>query len=177
MADVNGTVLQAYSRALSCRDVDPRRGLPDEVFGFALQIVPMVNVDLLVRDDSWRILWAWREDAFGTGWHLPGGIIRFRERWQSRIAEVARIELGAEVSADEHPCRTLQLLDGERGHFLTLLFRCTLRGELQPPRGLIPPDAQPEPEQLCWFDAVPQSLYPAHETYRNWIRTLDLAPD
>lgn len=53
---------------------DPRNGLPEELFLFATEITPMVNVDLLVRDDEGRILLAWRDDdIYGTGWHVPGG--------------------------------------------------------------------------------------------------------
>jgi hypothetical protein len=69
---------------------DPGRGLPDEVFEFALAITPMINVDLLVSGDR-GVLLAWREDKWGSGWHVPGGIIRFNETISHRISEVARL--------------------------------------------------------------------------------------
>ena len=168
MVDVDGG-LEAYAEALDAGHVDPQRGLPNAVFDFALQITPMINVDLLVCDGAKRMLWAWRDDAFGTGWHIPGGIIRRREPWATRIAEVARLELGTTVVAEDQPCHVVQLLDGERGHFISLLFRCRLTGSLHPPRGFLPPESRPEPEQLAWFDRVPDPLYSSHEIYRDWI--------
>src|SRR4051812_2311240 len=78
----------------------PERGLPDAAFSFALKIVPMVNVDLLVKAKDGRTLLAWREDEYGTGWHIPGGIIRLGEMTQDRIHAVADHELAAQVSAE-----------------------------------------------------------------------------
>ena len=52
---------------------DPTKGLPEEVFIFLTQNTPMVNVDLVIRDDKGRILLSWRDDEFcGSGWHIPG---------------------------------------------------------------------------------------------------------
>jgi colanic acid biosynthesis protein WcaH len=40
----------------------------------------MVNVDLFISDDQGRVLLTWRDDEiFGAGWHIPGGMIRYKE--------------------------------------------------------------------------------------------------
>lgn len=41
----------------------------------------MVNVDLLIKNvSSNETLLTWREDEYyGPGWHVPGGIVRFKE--------------------------------------------------------------------------------------------------
>ena len=63
----------------------------------------MINVDLLIRDDTDRTLLTWRHDAFyGPGWHVPGGIIRFKESAANRIAAVAQGELGTKVELRQH---------------------------------------------------------------------------
>src|SRR5450631_77909 len=101
---------------------DPRLGLPDEVFHFIRRLTPLMNVDLLIRRDNETLL-AWREDEFETGWHIMGGIIRYRESALTRIAEVARIEIGATVTSEPSPCNMFSELDHPRGHFISLLYR------------------------------------------------------
>jgi len=61
--------------------LNPRLGLPGEVFLFISRMSPMVNVDLLIKDENSRTLLAWRDDVFsGAGWHVPGGVLRFKEK-------------------------------------------------------------------------------------------------
>ena len=65
-------------------------GLPQEIFYFVSRTTPMVNVDLLIKDERKRTLLAWRNDALaGEGWHLPGGIIRFKEKIEERLPEIS----------------------------------------------------------------------------------------
>src|SRR5689334_24697930 len=83
---------------------DPRQGLPEELFLFVSRITPLINVDLLIHDDQSRTLLTWRDDEFyGAGWHVPGGIIRFKESVATRVHACAREELGAEIAYDEAP--------------------------------------------------------------------------
>lgn len=158
--------LAAYLDDLDHGLADPRKGLPDPVFRFALKTTPMINVDLLVRDFRGRTLVAWRQDEFGTGWHIPGGIIRWRETFAARIAAVASAELHAEVEADPEPCRISQLLDSGRGHFISLLYRCELRTPI-PADAFAPNENDAVPGQLYWGAEVPGQLYPAHDIYRD----------
>ncbi|MDD5746082.1 MAG: NUDIX hydrolase, partial [Candidatus Omnitrophica bacterium] len=53
---------------------NPSAGLPQELFYYISSITPMINVDLLVKDEKGRTLLAWRDDRYsGRGWHIPGG--------------------------------------------------------------------------------------------------------
>jgi colanic acid biosynthesis protein WcaH len=146
----------------------PERGLPDAAFDFALKIVPMVNVDLLVKAGDGRTLLAWREDEYGTGWHIPGGIIRLGEMAQDRIHAVADHELAAEVSAEAQPCFVLEQR-GKRGHFVSLLYRCKLISSVRDPR-LFGDAARPRHGQIAWIEGVPDALYPDHAPYKDWLR-------
>jgi colanic acid biosynthesis protein WcaH len=110
---------------------DPRSGLPEDVFRFVSRITPLINVDLLIQDDRSRTLLTWRDDEFyGSGWHVPCGIIRYKESAADRIRACARAELGADVSSD--PASLVVLEDireqATRGHHISLLFRCRLLG-------------------------------------------------
>lgn len=80
----------------------PEKGLGDDLFLFASTLMPVVNVDLLVTNRHGQILLTWRDDGHcGTGWHIPGGCIRFRESLMERAQKTARRELGHEVVLDQ----------------------------------------------------------------------------
>ena len=145
---------------------DPRRGLPAEVFRFVSRIAPLINVDLLIQDDRSRTLLTWRDDEFyGPGWHVPGGIIRYKESAADRIRACAREELGADVSSNSDPLLvTESTRDGKtRGHHISLLFRCRL---------LSPPDAArraaldpPASGQWRWHERCPPDLIEAQRRF------------
>src|ERR1022692_4518995 len=100
---------------------DPHGGLPEDIFLFVSRIVPLVNVDLLIQDDAGRTLLTWRDDRFfGAGWHVPGGIIRYKEAAADRVRACAREELGADVSFDGVPLLVTETIreQPERGHFI-----------------------------------------------------------
>lgn len=150
---------------------DSRNGLPDDVFLLVSTLTPLVNVDLLIRNEKREILLAWRDDRFsGPGWHFPGGIIRYKERIADRIQAVAKREIGAEVESDGLPLAINEMFvpnRRERGHFIALLYACSLAS---------PPDdrlrhggGQPQPMEWRWFDRCPDNLIAAHAIYRKYI--------
>ena len=74
---------------------DARHGLPQDVFLLISELTPLVNVDLLIHNSAGQTLLTWRADElYGPGWHIPGGIIRFKEKARDRISKVADEELG-----------------------------------------------------------------------------------
>ncbi len=109
---------------------DPSQGLPEELFIYTSQITPLVNVDLLIKDDINGVLLTWRDDDYyGAGWHVPGGIIRYKETFSDRIHAVARQELGVRVTHGPEPIAINQVIHPTktiRGHFISLLFVCRL---------------------------------------------------
>jgi ADP-ribose pyrophosphatase YjhB (NUDIX family) len=150
---------------------DPRKGLPEGIFCLVSRLTPLVNVDLLIRNLENRTLLTWRNDSYhGTGWHLPGGIIRFQEKAADRVREVARNELGAEVTLESAPVLVSEIIELDRrtrGHFISLLFRCTL---------LVPPDptlecsrGKPAPGQWRWHASCPTDLIRAHRIYEHFL--------
>jgi len=164
------TVEQAI-KTLDAAIGDPCAGLPDEVFRFASGITPLINVDLLIKDADGRTLLTWRDDGFGKpGWHIPGGIIRFKEPISARIREVARTELGAEVEFESSPLALHEIIHPERrvrGHFISLLYRCSLTS---------PPDEQlrygsgaVRPNQWKWHAACPDDMIAVHRIYGKYF--------
>jgi colanic acid biosynthesis protein WcaH len=149
-----------------------RLGLPKPVFFFVSQLVPMVNVDLLIKNTQGHTLLTWREDEFyGPGWHVPGGIIRFKEFAETRIQKVAESELNTTVIAEKTPVCVKEVMANNRdvrGHFISMLYRCELVGALNPAH--IYQANQPHQNgHWQWHDGCPENIIPQHEMYRQYI--------
>jgi ADP-ribose pyrophosphatase YjhB (NUDIX family) len=114
---------------------DSKFGLPDEIFYLVSRLTPMINVDLLIVNERNEKLMTWREDQFyGPGWHIPGGIIRFKELTETRISKVAELELGATVSWEPRPIVVREIMNPKRdirGHFISMVYKCKLTGPLR----------------------------------------------
>ena len=160
--------LAAFVDAIDRGETRAEGGLPELIFKQALKIMPMANVDLFVKNREGHTLLAWRIDEFGKGWHIPGGIIRYRESITDRIAQCANLELGVAVDAESVPCQITEFPDLPRGHFISLLYRCKLLGELDVGRLYKSDGKALEDGQLFWFDKAPE-MYPSHEQYIEWI--------
>ena len=113
---------------------NPHSGLPEEVFLLATRITPMVNVDLLIRNNKNQTLLTWRGgNYYSPGWLIPGGIIRYKENMSDRINHVARTELGVEVEFHAQPILISEIIRSpkilNRGHFISFLFECLIRAQ------------------------------------------------
>jgi ADP-ribose pyrophosphatase YjhB (NUDIX family) len=166
-------VRNALHQALAALDSaapDPSQGLPDPVFYYISRTTPLINVDLLVGDRRHGVLLAWRDDRHsGVGWHLPGGIIRYKERIAERVRQVALHELKAEVVARPGPLALHEIIaepQRDRAHFISLLYRCDLAPGYQIDNQRRRPD---EPGFLAWHPHCPADLLSWHEIYRPYI--------
>lgn len=108
---------------------NPEMGLPEEIFEWVSTVTPLVNVDLLIKDKNKGILMIWRDDDIcGKGWHIPGGIVRFKEPREERIRKTAIKELNTEISFDKEPIAVNEIFMPAkiRGHFISFLYQCYL---------------------------------------------------
>jgi len=146
-------------------------GLPEDIFRLISQLTPLVNVELLIKDKVKGTLLTWRHDEFyGPDWHLPGGIIRFKELASTRIEKVAMSELGVEVLFDNHPIEVNEIMNPSRdirGHFVSLLYNCELISSLDVRNKF----HENEPKNGCWkwFKECPKNIIYQHEIYRDKI--------
>ncbi|HNX91472.1 MAG TPA: NUDIX hydrolase [Candidatus Omnitrophota bacterium] len=149
---------------------DPSNGLPDDLFFYMSSITPLVNVDLLVKDETGRTLLSWRDDEHaGRGWHLPGGIVRVKESLETRVRKVAETEIKQIVDFEPTPLAINQIIIPEktvRSHFISILYRCYL------PKGFVPDNKgmnSRDPGYLQWFDACPCDLLKYHDIYKKYF--------
>ena len=146
-------------------------GLPDELFYYISKTTPLVNVDLLIKDENRRNLLAWRNDQYaGSGWHIPGGIIRFKETFDERIQKVAQFEVGvANIQYNSTPLALNQIILNDyeiRGHFISILYECFLSSTFIPENKGISKD---DTGYLSWHESCPDALFELHEIYRNFL--------
>jgi colanic acid biosynthesis protein WcaH len=150
---------------------DPGKGLPEAVFLLISELIPMVNVDLLIKDTQGRTLLTWRDDPYyEPGWHVPGGIVRFKEKLEERVRAVARNELGATVACDRSPAVINEVIRPRtrtRAHFISLLYRCTLTSPLD--EKLRHVSGRPKRDQWKWHARCPQNIISVQEMYRHLI--------
>ena len=145
---------------------NPRVGLADDMFYFVGRLTPFVNVDLLLRDNSGNVLFLWRDDPYsGTGWHLPGGIIRFQESWLTRVEQVAALEIGIKLEKVRGPIAINEIIDlsiQERSHFISLLFECTVDSKNNL---LLEKIIEKTPKAFLLTKEVPKKILPKHHIY------------
>ena len=150
---------------------NPTTGLTEDVFFFVSRITPIINVDLLIKNEQNRTLLTWRDDGYyPPGWHIPGGIIRYKETISDRINAVAASELGTDIKFKKDPLAINEVIQPSRrirGHFISLLYECTLISSLD--KNLEHEKGIPKPGQWVWHDKCPNDIIPVHEMYRKFI--------
>lgn len=150
--------------------LDPNKGLPDEIFYYISRTTPLINVDLLIKDEKGRILLAWRDDPFsGIGWHLPGGIVRYKETLEERVYKVAEGELGLHIDFEMVPLEVNQHIDPERrdrGHFIAVLYKGVASSAFIPQNFDL---AEKDTGYVKWFEKCPDNLIKCHDIYRKFM--------
>lgn len=150
---------------------NPSGGLPEDIFLFISRITPLVNVDLLIKNEQNLTLLTWRNDSYySAGWHVPGGIIRYKEKIFNRIRAVAASELGCSVDFSKEPLAINEVIHPSRrvrGHFISLLYECTLTSS--PDENLRYTEGIPKNGNWSWHNGCPNDIISVHEMYREYI--------
>ena len=152
--------------------MNQRDGLPQHLFNYVSSIVPMINIDIiLIEKASNYFALVWRDDGlYGPGWHIPGGIIRFKEGAKQRIIKTIISEIGVK------PPESFQLLEineimnhtrDVRGHFISMLYK-----------GIVEQRNIPKyhgnkstlvNKCVYWFDHFPEDVISQHKRYRKTV--------
>ena len=167
--------MQKLIQKLEENILSPSEGLSDEIFYFVGRLTPFINVDLLVKNELNQTLLSWRDETMyknrvGAGWHIPGGIIRFRETISERLKQVALLEMGGILTSfSEQPIAVNQIIDYEakdRSHFISLLYECKLEKSYKINNKNLSYD---DPGFLEWHSTVPKNLLKNHQIYKDFI--------
>lgn len=171
MSEQLNRAIEQLNSIILTEGINPKKGLPQELFLFATTLILCPNVDLFITDNKNRVLLTWRDDPFyGQGWHIPGGCIRLGETCENRIQETAKKEIGTEVIVDMNHVITRELIISEnrpmlqnqleRSHNILILYHCEL------PVGFeIRNNSSDEHSSgyLKWFDRIPDDFLNVHK--------------
>lgn len=151
---------------------DPKDGLPEDVFEFLTTLTPMINVDLLICNSEGEILLAWRDDYCGHAWHIPGGIIRYKELAEERIQKTALKELGTEVIIEKGPVEIHEIIMPHqiRGHFISMLYECRLPSGYVIPENRVWNSSEQIPGTLQWFSKNPGLVRGQKDIYSHLFK-------
>ena len=141
--------------------------LPEYEFLNISAKVPLINVDLLVINEYGEVLLSWRDDDYcGTGWHIPGGIIRHGESILKRLEITAQNELGCIPNIDCNPCKIAEILLDQkyRNHFISLLYKCYCYKD-----EIIVSKYQEKAGDLRWFNYFPGLVY-SQAPYNDYLK-------
>jgi colanic acid biosynthesis protein WcaH len=152
---------------------DPHLGLPEEVFLFTSRITPMVNVDMLIRNSNNEVLLTWRDDnSYTAGWHIPGGIVRYKESMFERLKKIGKIELDADFTFSSKPSIVNEIIRSperkNRGHFISFLFKGELRSQLNGNKKYLD-NGKPKDGMWKWHKVCPSNILPVHLMYKEVI--------
>lgn len=179
MSDRLLQAINELQKAMDEGNVDPRNGLPEELFWFGTTLVPCANIDLFIVNAERQVLLTWRDDQFyGTGWHIPGGCIRIQETLDTRIQKTALSEIGCAVVYDTNPIVTRESFVKEerpwlknqlqRSHNISLLYRCNLPEGYEINNGNL---QKTDAGYKKWFGHLPDNLLSAHKELYGDILT------
>ena len=81
-----------------CQALDAMEGMSGigkNLFESISSLTPAVSVELIIKSqDQQSNLLTWRDDElYGPGWHVPGGVVRFKETLSSRVDKVLKRKL------------------------------------------------------------------------------------
>ena len=117
------------SAALESLVADAANGLPSNTFMLLSRLLPLVNVELVIRNQQNEIALLWRErssDVAKAGWHLPGGIMRIGESIEERVLKTAKEECGIAVKGFYITSMSETVIDVDmpRRHFISFVIEC-----------------------------------------------------
>lgn len=101
-----------------------------------LPVLPMITVDVIVKDRRGVLLSKRDIPPFKGYWHVPGSFLRFGESFEEAVKRVVKGETGLKVKIIKHGKFYDLYKKDPRGHIITLTFICKplggkLRGSFQ----------------------------------------------
>ena len=153
--------------------MDGTAGIGKILFESISRLTPAVSVELIIKSqDQRRSLLTWREDElYGPGWHVPGGVVRFKEKLTSRVQKVLKNEIGVSASKIEGPIGFHEIFNkkrDKRGHFICFVYKVILIED--PPFRTKAQDEVITRGSWRWFTKCPDNLI---ENQHSLVKYID----
>ena len=153
--------------------MDGTAGIGKVLFESISRLTPAVSVELIIKSqDQRRSLLTWREDElYGPGWHVPGGVVRFKEKLTSRVQKVLKNEIDVSASKIEGPIGFHEIFNekrDKRGHFICFVYKVILIED--PPFRTKAQDGLITRGSWRWFTECPDNLI---ENQHSLVKYID----
>ncbi len=109
--------------------------LPQDDWETILRNVPIVSVDLVVRQGDGIILGKRANEPARGEWFIPGGRVHKHEQLETAVHRIARDELGTDVEIDrqlgvyEHFYQTAEVSGVDGKHYVPIAYVVSTTGE------------------------------------------------
>ena len=153
------------------RNIRASEGLGKELYEAVSRLTPSVSVELIIKcPNENRTLLVWRDDGlYGPGWHIPGGVVRFKETMEARALLTLKNELGLANTKIPEPIGLHEIFNAQRdvrGHFLSIVFKIILD---EPLNAKLESGPNPVEGHWKWFRNCPPNLIKNQEVLRGYI--------
>ena len=153
--------------------MDGTAGIGKILFESISRLTPAVSVELIIKSqDQRRSLLTWRQDElYGPGWHVPGGVVRFKEKLTSRVQKVLKNEIDVSASKIEGPIGFHEIFNekrDKRGHFICFVYKVILIED--PPFRTKAQDGVITRGSWRWFTKCPDNLI---ENQHSLVKYID----
>lgn len=152
LSNLSQDEIKKLSAAAISLITEPEKGIGSDLFEAVIKIVPQVAVEALIVDDinhPKKILVTWRKDKNYTGWHFPGGFIRFGSSFEKTLHDVVKKKTGVKIRRIKDTGIKYSETD-KRGHTVGLVFLVELAGK---------------PTIGKWFNSTPEKLLKHHKFF------------
>lgn len=126
--------------------------LSQEDFDFVQSSVPMVCVDIIVKDRDKVLLGRRNTYPYIGLWHIPGGLVYYNESIKDAMKRIANREIGLDVEVIKELPIHEYINEDPRGHFIGLNYIVkSIGGEIR---------INEHNSELKYFDYVPDDINP-----------------
>ena len=138
--------------------------LSQEDFDWVQKAVPIICIDIIVKDNNKVLLGRRNTNPFIGLWHIPGGLIYYNEKIQDAISRIAKREIGLEVEIVKQLPLHEYIDENPRGHFIGLNYIVKgIGGEIK---------TNEYNSDLQYFDFIPNDTNPCQlNTIKDALNT------
>ena len=136
--------------------------LKQEEYDFIFNRVPRLCVDMVIRNEKGGILLTRRNiEPYKNLWHLPGGMVRFKETIADAANRVAQKEFGATVEVIKNlgACETMidDLGPDKPRHSVSVGLEVRITSGT--------PQITSESSEVGYFTGLPRKVHPYHKVF------------
>ena len=152
--------------------INVKEGLGTDLYEAVSRLTPSISVEAVVKNsDASKTLLIWRNDKmYGPGWHLPGGVLRFKETLKDRLFKTLDRELGITKADITGPLGFHEIFNEKRdvrGHFISFVFEVIPH---DPPSEKKQSGVKPSHGCWRWFETCPPNLIVNQAAFRKYLK-------